>query len=60
MLSIVWIVNIFEIIAYASRAFALYYALQAAIGARRTMPRTGYAALALLGLTITLLGRSAE
>ncbi len=62
-LALTWLANIFEIIAYASRAFALYYAIQAAIaaiGARRAMPRAGYTALAVLGLAITLLGRSVE
>ena len=62
-LALTWFANIFEIIAYASRAFALYYAIQAAIaaiGARRAMPRAGYTALAVLGLAITLLGRSVE
>jgi len=62
-LALTWMANIFEIIAYASRAFAFHYALQAAIAAlseRRSTRRAGFAALAILGVAITLLGRSAE
>jgi hypothetical protein len=61
-----WSANVFEIIAYASRAFAFYYALQAAIAAlsaHRTGSRskaTGFGALALLGLLIAVLGQPVE
>lgn len=56
--------NVFQIIAYASRAFAAYYAIQAAIAAshRDQSPaqRIGFAGLALLGLAIAVLGTSVE
>lgn len=62
-----WAANIFEIISYASRAFAVYYSLQAAIAAiliarhntRVTRP-LGYAVLCLLGILIALFGTSVE
>lgn len=62
-LLLTWSANVFEIISYASRAFALYYALQAAIavaGAWRL--KIGlihvmfYTALVIFGLAIALLG----
>ncbi len=67
-LVLTWTLNIFEIISYASRAFALYYAFQAAIASvtawrnpEGRKPRAvAFAALALLGLAITVLGRSVE
>jgi len=58
-----WTANLFEIIAYASRAFAAYYALQAAVaalgarGAGRNGAMLGFAALALLGAAIVLAGK---
>lgn len=61
-----WTANIFEIISYASRAFALYYALQSAIAAmsayghgqrRKTIL---FGALAVLGVGIALFGQSVE
>jgi hypothetical protein len=62
-----WTSNIFEIIAYASRAFALYYALQAALAAlsawrtgSQPLKATGYASLCLLGLAITVFGTPVE
>lgn len=61
-----WTLNIFEIISYASRAFAAYYAIQAAIAAisawlRRDLPRTAmFASLALLGAAIAVLGQPVE
>ncbi len=66
-LVLTWTANLFEIIAYASRAFALYYALQAALaalGARRAggqpLRMAGYASLCLLGLAITAFGTPVE
>lgn len=62
-----WALNIFEIVAFASRAFAFYYALQAALAAylayvkQRNYIRFGiYSALAVLGLLIAALGTSIE
>jgi len=62
-LFLTWGLNVFEIISYASRAFAFYYALQAAIAALTALPRPGqrllaggFFALALLGLAIVLFG----
>jgi hypothetical protein len=65
-LLLTWSLNIFEIISYASRAFALYYALQsliAALSAWRSADRMRaalYGPLALLGLAITVLGKPFE
>lgn len=64
-LGLTWAANVFEIIAYASRAFAAYYAAQSAIAAARearARPARGavHAALAVLGLAIALLGRPFE
>lgn len=61
-----WTANIFEIISYASRAFALYYALQSAIAAMsaRDQGQRGkaisFGALAVLGVGIALFGQSVE
>lgn len=66
-IALTWWADIFEIISYASRAFAFYYALQAGIAAFETWHlRQGYrkpllfGALTLLGLAITLFGTSVE
>ena len=66
-LVLTWTANLFEIIAYASRAFALYYALQAAIAAiaawrskRQPARMAGFAMLCLLGLAITVFGTPVE
>ncbi|SON57947.1 hypothetical protein HDIA_4406 [Hartmannibacter diazotrophicus] len=65
-LGITWTSGVFEIISYASRAFALYYALQAAIamaGARaegRGVKAAGFAALAVLALLVTVFGTPTE
>ncbi len=65
-LFLTWTLNIFEIISYASRAFAAYYAIQAGIAAtsawlRRDTPRLMmFAPLALLGVCIALLGQPVE
>lgn len=61
-----WTLDVFRIISYASRAFALYYALQAAIAAhaarRRGERKTAaiYAALGVLGLMIVIFGTAVE
>ncbi|WP_231582114.1 hypothetical protein [Puniceibacterium sp. IMCC21224] len=65
-LALTWSADVFQIIAYASRAFALYYGLQALIAARSAQARgarikaSGYFALSLLGLCIVLFGRPVE
>lgn len=62
-LTLTWTSDVFEIISYASRGFALYYALQAAIAfaaARSRIARTGFAALSLLGVAIALFGVPVE
>jgi len=67
-----WFANIYSIIAYASRAFALYYALQCAIAmvfAARSRNGTDgrgryrvvlFGVLTLLALLVVALGRSSE
>ncbi|WP_373355793.1 hypothetical protein [Pseudoroseicyclus sp. CXY001] len=61
-LALTWALDVFEIITWASRAFALYYALQAGIAAREAggAMRLAWGALALLGVAITLLGVPVE
>ncbi|MCB1389897.1 MAG: hypothetical protein KDK12_12275 [Rhodobacteraceae bacterium] len=64
-LALTWAADVFQIIAFASRAFAAYYAAQSALAAARvwtqSRPRAAvYAALALLGAAIAILGRSVE
>lgn len=66
-LLLTWSANVFEIIAYASRAFALYYALQAAIAALAARAQAGgvwrapaYGLLALLGVAIVIFGQPVE
>ncbi len=62
-LGLTWFSSVFQIISYASRAFALYYALQAAIAAltaEQAAKRSGFAALALLGLAMAVFGQSVE
>lgn len=57
-----WTADIFEIISYASRAFALYYALQGSIAAARAWRGNSpvraalFCVVALLGLTIAWFG----
>lgn len=64
--SLTWTANIFEIISYASRAFALYYCIQSGIAAIRAAHRGSarqtvfFAAMAILGGAITLFGTSVE
>jgi hypothetical protein len=62
-----WSVNVFQIIAYASRAFALYYTLQSVIAARRAflvpgnrLKGIGFILLAILGMMIVLFGNDVE
>ncbi|WP_439124539.1 hypothetical protein [Marivita sp.] len=65
-LFLTWSLNIFEIISYASRAFAAYYALQAVIaalsafGQKDQMKGGVFSALAVLGLGIALFGQPVE
>ncbi|MGO4854646.1 hypothetical protein [Phaeovulum sp. W22_SRMD_FR3] len=73
-LALTWVADIYQIISYASRAFALYYALQAAIACRWAWRHLGradspwqghwrplsFAALAALGVAIVIFGRSLE
>lgn len=62
--ALTWEAQIYEIIAYASRAFALYYALQALIAGLGTTSRpwrkTWFFALAGLGLLIVVFGVPVE
>ncbi|MGD8375654.1 MAG: hypothetical protein PVF68_05900 [Acidobacteriota bacterium] len=69
-LLLVWTSDIFGVIAYASRAFALYYAVQAAMaslhaidpesGSRKAGRATFFAVMALLMLITTVFGIPAE
>jgi hypothetical protein len=65
-LALTWSANIFQIISYASQAFALYYALQAGVAAvtsakqRQPARSAGFATLAALGVMIAIFGRSIE
>lgn len=66
-LLLTWSANIFQIIAYASRAFALYYTLQSVIAARRAflikgerLKGFGFILLAMLGVMIVLFGNDVE
>jgi hypothetical protein len=66
-LGLTWIASVFEIIGYASRAFAAYYTLQAVIAALAAHRRQGvsvrslgFGALAVLGLAIVLFGQPVE
>ncbi|MEO1949536.1 hypothetical protein [Thioclava sp.] len=61
-IALTWTTDLFQIISYASRAFAGYYTLQAVLAALQTEGTKRYAfwALAALGVAITLLGIPAE
>lgn len=66
-LILTWSANIFEIISFASRAFAFYYALQAAIAAITAWRQPDqmnkalfFAALAAFGILIVLFGKAIE
>lgn len=63
-LVLTWTANVFQIITYASRAFAAYYAFQSAIAALSAYRLFGagwravwYTALALLGVAIVILAQ---
>ena len=64
-IALTWTAHIFEIINYASRAFAAYYALQAAIATLRAARRhrrlhaAAFGALTALGAAIVVLGTPA-
>jgi hypothetical protein len=66
-LVLTWAFSVFEIISYASRAFALYYALQALIAAKAALHQPqggrnalgvalGFAILGLIGFAIAVWG----
>lgn len=66
-IAITWFADVFEIISYASRIFALYYALQAveaalrARGAEKSPVRAVlFGLLAIVGFAVTLLGQPVE
>jgi hypothetical protein len=65
-LALTWVTDVFQIISYASRAFAVYYAMQAAMAAlaahrRGQMKRVaGFTALAVLGFAIAIFGQAVE
>ena len=66
-LGLTWLADIFEIIAYASRAFAAYYAVQAALAAITAGRREGmgvrsvvFAGLAVLGAAMAVFGTPVE
>ncbi len=65
-LLLTWTANVFEIISYASRAFASYYAIQAGIAAMsaQAQGRRGkamlFGALTLLGCAIAVFGEPVE
>ncbi len=64
-LVLTWAFSVFEIIGYASRAFAIYYAIQAFIASRRAMEDAPlkallFGALAALGLLIAVFGTAVE
>lgn len=62
-LALTWTSDVFAIISYASRGFALYYALQSAIacvGATSAGGRLGFGALTMLGVAITVFGVPVE
>lgn len=63
--ALTWIADIYLIISYASRAFAVYYAFQCAIAASfaargRKKLALVFGLLSVIALAIALLGRSAE
>lgn len=66
-LTLTWSANIFEIISYASRAFAAYYALQAFLAAaaawritHQPARATAFLLLAVLGTAVTIFGTPVE
>ncbi|QCO57355.1 hypothetical protein EOK75_16645 (plasmid) [Pseudorhodobacter turbinis] len=65
-LLLTWTANVFEIISYASRAFAAYYAIQAAIAALSSQAQglrgktVLFGAMAVLGCAIAIFGEPVE
>lgn len=69
-LALTWAADVFQIVSYASRAFALYYGVQSVLAtirawnggdpAGRFMRCFGFAFLALLGLAAAIFGTSVE
>jgi hypothetical protein len=66
-LCLTWFAHIFEIISLASKAFALYYALQCAIAsiaafreARSPVRGVAYAAFCLLAIAVLVFGQAVE
>lgn len=65
-LVLTWMLDVFQIIALASRAFALYYAIQAALAAmalrhqQRHLAMFGAATLSMAGLVIAVFGQAIE
>lgn len=66
-LYLTWMMSVFEIISYASRAFAFYYALQAFIAAKGTFCSNGkssqfiaFVSLGVIGLAIAVFGAAVE
>jgi len=64
-LVLTWALDVFAIIAFASRAFAIYYALQAVIAAYEARKTShfwalGWLCLALLAISMAVFGRSVE
>lgn len=66
-LALTWTIHLFEIISYASRAFAIYYAIQSAIAAVSAHKAGGqwrkvslFSVLTVLGLMIAVFGTPAE
>ncbi len=65
-LTMTWGMSVFEIITYASRAFAFYYALQSVLAARRAYAADDgrrvalFVALSALGMAIMVFGASVE
>ncbi|MFN3172310.1 MAG: hypothetical protein ACE37E_16605 [Hyphomicrobiales bacterium] len=65
-IALTWTANIFEIISYASRAFAPYYAIQASLAAVRawrsgyTLRTAAFATVALMSAAVVLFGTPVE
>ncbi len=60
-----WSANVFELVAYASRAFAFYYGVEALIAARNAWRGDrrhafGFYAIAILAVLVVIFGRPAE
>lgn len=65
-IALTWLSNIFEIISYASRAFAIYYALQSGLAASRAansghkLRSALFAALCAFGVIIAIFGKAVD